>query len=212
MLKRFRIVLVFSLLALKGWLTAGHAEAADQTQPTQSAAIYDPDPNHLWNRLFVAFYRQNVSNNLFIPKDIGQSQNRVESRWVGPDVLDPPLGKHPSFLLEDEPFSKANAVLDEFLSRQGASQIHDPLKRAMLQHDLWAVFDVLAQAAPPGEFHLKWIALPQQQRHRNLLKMKLAQAIRSLALSRSEIESLPDTYSAAINSGAFSGCFGVQPV
>ena len=119
-------------------------------------------------------------------------------------MLDPPLGNHPRFLLEDEPFAKANAVLDEFLSRQGASQIRDPLKRAMLQHDLWAVFDVLAQA-PPREFHLQWIALPRQQRHRNLLEMKLARAIRSLALSRAEIESLPDTYGAAINSGAFSG-------
>src|SRR5436309_2048584 len=48
-------------------------------------------------------------------------------------------------LLEDEPFARCNALLDEFISWHGATLIHEPLKRALLQRDLWAVFDVLAE-------------------------------------------------------------------
>src|SRR5262249_34214460 len=40
------------------------------------------------------------------------------------------------------------------------------------------------------------------EQHRIILQTKLARAIRSLALSRAEIRSLPDTYAAAADSGA----------
>ena len=33
------------------------------------------------------------------------------------------------------------AALNEFAARHGVDAVHDPLKRASLQRDLWAVFD-----------------------------------------------------------------------
>jgi hypothetical protein len=38
------------------------------------------------------------------------------------------------------------AMLDEFLDENGESLIEDPLKRAMLQLDLWALFDWTTRA------------------------------------------------------------------
>lgn len=173
-----------------------------QSEPAQPASIYDPDPNHLWNRLFVTFYRQKVSS--YVAGQMG----KTVTNWVGPDVLDPPLGYHPRFLLDDEPFAKCDAILDEFLNQQGAKLIHDPLKRALLQRDLWAVFDVLAEADFFPRTNSIGTGTPpttSQEQHRIVLERKIAQVIRSLALSRAEIESLPDTYSAAVRSDPFSG-------
>jgi hypothetical protein len=42
------------------------------------------------------------------------------------------------------------------------------------------------------------------EQHRTMLERKLARVIHALALSRDEIDKLPDTYNAAIKSGAFS--------
>lgn len=196
--------LVISLCALEGGLARAQPAPGDPSAPPPPAGIYDPDPKHIWNRLFVAFYRQK-----FASITVDHSGQITEPGWVGPDMLDPPIGNHPGFLLEDQPFAKCNALLDEFLSRNGAALIPDPLKRALLLRDLWAVFDVLAQA---GQFTRFSIGFPSaspplltaaQERHRTALEGKLAHVIHSLALSREEIQNLPDTYSAAIQSGAF---------
>ena len=70
--------------------------------------------------------------------------------------------------------------------------IEDPLRRAVLQHDMWAVFDWLARKSPR-----------EQVRARHQLRMRLASVIRRLALSKSEIEKLPDTYTRAADSGGY---------
>jgi hypothetical protein len=199
--------------ASQGGLAGTQAEPDALGTPLPSAAIYDPDPNHLWNRLFAVFYRQKIANNSYDRNMTGWGMNRVgEPHWIGPDVLDPPLGYHPKFLLEDEPFARGNAVLDEFISQDGATRIHDPLKCALLQRDLWAVFDVLAETDQIPEFPFPTSTEfinrsplpPALEQHRATLELKLARVIRSLALSRNQIEELPDTYSDAIRSGAFS--------
>jgi hypothetical protein len=189
--------------------------------PTNAYAIYDPEPAHLWNRLFVAFYCQNITNDLNYGDAFQDPpQKQVATNLFGPDVLDPPIGYDPHFLLDDVPFAKVNALLDELLDNHGGRLIHDPLKRAMLQRDLWAVFDVLAQAAtradlPMGSIEgaglhsvrgngVRWALTLSQKEHRDILEIKLARAIQSLALTRSEIQTLPDSYSAAIAPGAFS--------
>lgn len=196
----------------QGGLAGTQAKPDAASTPPPSAAVYDPDPNHLWNRLFAGLYRQKLSfwkTIMLLPEGV---TNRVGApHWIGPDVLDPPLGYHPKFLLEDEPFARCNALLDEFISRHGATLIHDPLKRTLLQRDLWAVFDVLAQAGqeslfpfPTGEFIYGSPLPAAQEQHRATLERKLARVIHSLALSRRQIEKLPDTYRDAIRSGAFS--------
>lgn len=196
----------------QGILPGTPAEAETVDAPP-SAAIYHPDPDHLWNRLFAVFYRQKVAHNSYDRTMVGWGWNQVgEPHWVGPDVLDPPLGYHPKFLLEDEPFARCNALLDEFISRRGATLIQDPLKRALLQRDLWAVFDVLAEADQTPQFPFPTSSefinrSPHPatlEQHRATLERKLARVIHSLALARAEIEKLPDTFGEAIRSGAFS--------
>ncbi len=206
-------------LTVLAFLSEGQRSLAGSQNPSDTGsmpppvAVYDRDPNHLWNRLFGVFYQKKIANNSHDRNMVAWLRNQVgEAHWIGPDVLDPPLGYHPKFLLEDEPFARCNALLDEFISRRGATLIGDPLKRALLQRDLWAVFDVLAEAGVKSEFPFptstEFVTRSPQpitrEEHRATLEHKLAQLIRSLALSRAQIEKLPDTYSDALRSGAFS--------
>jgi hypothetical protein len=81
--------------------------------------------------------------------------------------------------------------VDEFLSTDAENLIRDPLKRAMFQHDLWAVFDWLASQADP---------YPPQ---RKALETRLAQLIQRVALSKEEILSLPDNYALEVEANTF---------
>lgn len=196
-------------------LGVGPLEAPNTSADPPPVAIYDADANHLWNRLFAAFYVQKIANNFADRNTVAynpSTRGAGEPHWLGPDVLDPPFGYHPKFLLADEPFARCNALLDEFLDHDGVALIRDPLKRALMQHDLWGVFDVLAQSAQMALFpfptdnegfrHPPLTA--EQEKHRAILEQKLARAIHELALSRDEIEKLPDTYNAAVKSGGLS--------
>jgi hypothetical protein len=191
---QFCIAKMVLLAALCSWPPNASAESSEQNNLLQSVGIYHHDPNHLWNRLFVAFYHQQIS----MYRSPGD-RSRTEQHWIGPDVLDPPVG---CFLLDDAPFTKANLVADEFLNKQGTRLIDDPVKRVTLQRDLWAVFDLLAPTTSTNV--LQRPLTPGQQQRRLVLRGKIAQIIRSLALAREQIEKLPDTYDAAIRSGAFS--------
>src|ERR1700722_2458334 len=181
LLQELRLTALLSLIAsfciFRGGLA--HAQGGDQNMPPRAPSIYNSDPNHIWNRLFVAFYRQKFAS--ISLTNVGQI---MEPEWVGPDVLDPPIGYHPKFLLEDEPFEKCDALLDEFLSRQGAGLIDDPLKRALLQRDLWGVFDVLSRAGQPPGLAIGEPASRYWQdysgsmeQHRTMLERKLARVI-----------------------------------
>ena len=110
-------------------------------------------------------------------------------------MLNPPLWRETTYLLEHPAYDDAIALLDEFLSTDAHTIIADPLKRAMLQRDLWAVFD--------------WVALRPDDRpvQRRELQARLSQVIRRLALTREQIQSLPDNYSDAVASGRFSGSY-----
>lgn len=172
------------------------AEITKVLTQSNAATIYDPNPDHLWNRLFNAFYHQRI---LF--------QDTQTPEWTGPDVVDPPFGRHPPFILDGHSYQECNALLDEFL-QNGVNLIRAPVRRAAFQHDLWAVFDTLAGV---GESPMVGAALgtvqpltDTQKQHRMILEQKLAKAIHALALSRTEIQNLPDTYRLAVASGAFS--------
>jgi hypothetical protein len=132
---------------------------------------YDQNPNHLWNRLHrVLFVRMGTDG--------------VE---YGLDQLDPLLWFRTQHLLVGPSHTNAVAILDEFLTAHGEALIRDPLKRALLQRDLWALFD--------------WTVRPDrdapQKRAREALQLRLSAAILRLALTRDEINALPDSYLAA---------------
>jgi hypothetical protein len=171
-------------------------------QMADSETVYAPDPRHLWNRLFVAFYERNVR----YPVGYRQARSDWVPERIGPNVLDPPLGIHPSFLLETGVFERCNAVCDEFLRMHGEELSTNPLQRAVLQRDLWAVFDVLQTEQEDCLRNYGETPAPlteEQQMRRAILSRKIGVIIGRLALPMRQIETLPDTYSEAVDSGAF---------
>jgi hypothetical protein len=140
--------------------------------PPQGLRIHDPDPQHLWNRLH---------ETLFV-------RVAPDGERYGKDRIDLLYWLNTRNLLTEPSHRKALAVLDEFISKGGEKLLRDPLKRAFLQHDLWSLFD-WSTGSPhnPG----------QHARERKALQTRLATVIRRLALTRREIESLPDNYAGA---------------
>jgi hypothetical protein len=136
--------------------------------PQAPCRVYDPDPQHPWNRLHSALFMR-----------VGP-----DGRVYGEDRLDPLYWETTRHLLTGDSHHTALQTLDEFLSGHGERLIRDPLKRAFLQHDLWALFDWTT-----GDFGGERYALPRRE-----LQSRLATLMRRLALSPQEIAALPQNY------------------
>jgi hypothetical protein len=149
----------------------------------KQVTIYDADPAHLWNRLHSA---------LFVRTTVG-------GRSYGQDELDPLLWPKSKYLLAGDRHKRVVALLDEFLAKDGHKLIKDPLKRLLLQHDLWAVFDWLANPTAPYQYRDDDV--PPEAR---ALQVRLAKAIRRLALSAEDIQRLPDNHALAVTAKAFA--------
>jgi hypothetical protein len=135
---------------------------------------YDPQPDHIWNRLHRHFFGR-VSS---------------DGRQFGVDELDPLLWYETKYLVSGPSHKQALKLLDEFLAKRAENLITDPLKHAVLQRDLWAIFD--------------WLSLKEDHRpERQALQVKLARVIQSLALTADQIQLLPDNYAAAAGSESF---------
>lgn len=152
--------------------------------------VYDADPDHLWNRLFAAFYTR--SSNLPSIRG-GKPVKRIE----GGDYLDFLAWGNTTYWSAPGTTQKLNGLLDEFLQKDGAGMITDPLKRVVLLRDLWAAHDFLT------EQNIRRYGSLETRHRREQLGGKLARVIASLALPRKIIETLPDTYAAAVRSEAF---------
>jgi hypothetical protein len=87
---------------------------------------------------------------------------------------------------------RAVAALEGFLSEEAETRIGDPLKRAILQRDLWLA--------------ASWLAGRDSPESRRTLEL-VARVIRRLALTSDQIARLPDNYAAAVASKEFSGSF-----
>jgi len=155
---------------------------ARSTVPEKAVTIYDPNPTHIWNRLHATF---------FIRDD-------VPSTSLVPDALDPPLWYNTSYLLANPSHRRATHILDEFLSSHAENLIRDPVKRALLQRDLWAVFDWSAEREPER------VGNPAYANEKKELQTRLAEVLRRIALTPDEIRSLPDNYAEAVASGQFA--------
>jgi hypothetical protein len=134
--------------------------------------LYNPDPTFIWNRVHRMLHSR-LSTNI--------------QQGYGSDNLEPPLWPETQYLLTGESHRQALALLDEFLAEHAERMVTDPLHRAIFQHDLWAVFDWSDSAYPrdvtPGQ--------------RLALQSRLAQMIQRVALSKAEIEKLPDNLAQA---------------
>jgi hypothetical protein len=159
------------------------AEPQDTASPRPT--LYHADPEHLWNRLHAALFVR-----------VGP-----DGQAYGRDRLEPLLWVASKHLLEGPSHKQAVAVLEEFVKTNGEKLVKDPLKRAMLQRDLWLVFNWVEgnhhQGPPPD------VARAAQAR----LRPPLAAVIKRLALDPNEIRKLPDNYAAAVASGDFARGF-----
>jgi len=94
--------------------------------PVQAAdkqvAIYDQDPEHLWNRLYRAVAMRTEAGTQYGADNSGPFDEEF-----------------------DDP-EKLAAVLDEFLNTNGPDQASGDLNRALLLHDIWAASDLAARS------------------------------------------------------------------
>ena len=153
-------------------------------------AVYDADPNHVWNRLFSTLY---IRPRL-LPASAAQA---AAVRYEGGDVIEFLAWGQTEYWSTEDMCTKLNPLLDEFLDSERSPKIHDPLKRIVLQHDLWAAYDHLI------DLNNRRIGDFQTLQRRDTLCRQLARCIQRLTVSASEIEQLPDTYTLAVRSGEF---------
>ena len=143
----------------------------DEPDANIDVTLYDRNPKHLWNRLHSALFVRTAK----------------DGRVFGRDELDPLLWDATKYLRSGPSYQKAINLLDEFLSTNGERLITDPIKRAILQRDLWAVFDWYARVGDA-----KKEIIP-----------RLARVIQRLELSPGQIHALPDSYQTAVESKSF---------
>jgi hypothetical protein len=153
-----------------------------QTPPaTRLPGLYAADPDHIWNR---------VHRQLHV-RTAREGSLAADTQQTGFDDLDPLLWRETRYLLTEPSHSATMTLLDEFLSQNAERLVSDPLKRAVFQHDLWAVFSWLARDSD------------QHSSGRKALMPRVARMIRRVALPSKEIASLPSNYDAAVASRAF---------
>ncbi len=144
-------------------------------------ALFHRDPRHVSNRLYFQ---------LHVRAERGGKE-------YGFDELDPLLWSETNYLLTGKSHTQALALADEFLRTHAERQIADPVKRAILQRDLWAVLD---WADPPDSGDQA--GLPHAAERRELMA-RLAPIVRRLALPADELAALPDTYARALQNHEF---------
>ena len=176
------------LIAIALALNYSPGSTTAQEKPTPGVTIYDSKSDHPWNRLHRA---------LFV-------RTGLKGEELGHDEIDPLLWPETKHLLIGRSHEDVLRAFDDFLKHDGsAEQIRDPLKRAILQHDLLSVFDwstFLYNHRPSGTA----VENPVQ---RQALQKRLAQVIHRLALTSATIQTLPDNYAMAIKSKAFRTAF-----
>jgi hypothetical protein len=156
--------------------------AADPPRDSPRVTVYDPNPEHLWNRLHEALY---VRLDGAAPDDPGE--------------LDPFLWQRSPYREKGERYKRAVTVLDEFIAKRGDKLIADPRKRALLQRDLWVLFDTVA----PSRF----LVGPDKRDGEIELAGRVAKLLPRLALTADQIKGLPDNYAEAVAAKKFPDWF-----
>lgn len=94
----------------------------------------------------------------------------------------------PASLLHGRRHKDMIAALDHFLNTRAERLVRDPLKRALFQNDLWKFFN----------WTLPHVGTTDDEAALLALRQKLVRIMRRVALTRAEIENLPDTYASTI--------------
>ena len=175
-------IAAISLIVVPMTLREMAVPAAASESSEKAGALYDPNPAHIWNRLYDALLIR---------------EGPTGAKY-GADSLGPLLWRDTKHLLAQPSHARALRVLDQFLQTHAENLIQDSLRRAILQRDLWAVFDWSVQWEPDDEGE------PSYEKERQELQIRLGEVLRRLALTSKEIESLPDNYAEAVASGVFA--------
>jgi hypothetical protein len=170
-----------ALAFMAAGLVRASATFALQTSraPGPAVRLYNDSPAHLWNRLHAS---------LFV-------RVAPDGREYGADRVDPLLWVGSTYLLQGPTHVRAVKLLNEFVDRHGEQLIRDPLRRAVLQRDLWAIFDWLEGAHIP--YQQPQLTPQVLRRSADELCSLLATIIARLALTPAEIRTLPDNYAGA---------------
>lgn len=177
----------FCLIAL-GFFTvcssrpARMVQAADPPRDSSSVTVYDPNPKHLWNRLHEAL-----------------SVRLEGEKPDNPEELDPFLWQDSPYREKGERYKRAVAVLDEFIAVRGDKLIADTRKRALLQRDLWVLFDRVAPA--------RFLVAPDKKDAEIELAARVAKVLPRLALTADQLKALPDNYAEAVAARKFPDWF-----
>src|ERR1700723_1499343 len=153
------------------------------SRPQSAQTIYASDPGQIWNRLFRLFYVRHTG----------------DGQQYGGDELAPYLWWQTKYLLSGSSHDEALKLLDEFLGQHSESAVTDPLRRALFQGDLLAIYD--------------WLSLPrdEQTEGRSDLQNRVTEIIRRLALSKDQIRKLPDNYEDAVRSHVLPTNYPADP-
>ena len=160
-------------------LVLGAALTLAAAPPSPTVRLYDDNPAHLWNRLHATLFVRVAS----------------DGRAYGGDRVDPLLWVGSTYLLEGATHDQAVGLLNEFVDTHAEQLIRDPLKRAILQRDLWTLFDWLAGDHTP--YQRPDLTLEVIRQRTDELRRPLATVISRLALTPEEMRALPDNYAAA---------------
>jgi hypothetical protein len=173
------------------WYASASHQNARPPSDTQAdrAGLFQPDPQGISNRLYREIHVRTAKN----------------GKEYGFDELDPLLWSQTKYLLSGPSHARVLHLLDEYSRAPAEQQLRDPVKKAILARELWAVFD-WATPQPGQEYN--W----RQDRSRRELTSRLVPVIRRLALNPDEIAALPDTYQRAIQNKEFPAEFdSAQP-
>src|SRR5262245_59958521 len=162
------------IVELKYWFASVLLLALPNLGLAQNA-LFDPEPTHVWNRLHRQLY----------------ARTTADGTVYAQEGLEPVFVRRSKFLTEEPSHEQALRLLDEFLEQKADALVRDPLKRAILQRDLWAVFWTTADP------------FLERQPQRRELQKRLTQVMRRVALTPKEIDGLPDNLGAAVMAKGF---------
>ena len=199
---KWRLLLAPALVALLVAVTATGVRTQAGDPPPGPAHPTLADPDHPWNRLrnrlHVRIGRELAAASDALSSDLNEHDPLHWSRIWFPEPVD--------YLFRGVPYREAIALLDEFMTRSSEKLEIDPLQRALLQHDLWALFDYVSAPDWSNPLHLEPIA-KQHRGERREFARRLAAIIARLALTNDQIGKLPDNYAAAIAAKSYPSKF-----
>ncbi|MDB5391627.1 MAG: hypothetical protein JWM11_7273 [Planctomycetaceae bacterium] len=173
-------------------------ELAGSLRSADAPSMFDADPQHLWNRLYAA---ATIRPSLLPSKREGMPIARIE----GGDRIEFLGWGGTSYYDESGTLTNLEKLLDQFLETNGEKHSSDPLKRVLLQRDLWTLFDFMMQRQIDRKGDL------ETREQRNEVCRKLARVIQALALPAETLKKLPDNYRLAIQSGHFATTHNFDP-